>query len=325
MADYPPIEIHGFFRSHSHLPIWEVLDKAGIWRQVGIEAARLEYCASPPEAEAALFGGKIDFISGNHLTPYALVATGRPIVCLASPSNNVRDRLVSRRPFGSLPELRGRRIVDLAMEGRIGGFNHLRGNHMLYLKRAGLNLHEVQWVEPGEEMSGGFRQAQFEALQSGRADAALITGGTEEYERAGFHVLQLEPLPMVNGPTLTTSIKTLRRKDRLGERLVKALVLGIHFARTHQEETEKILAGLRERVPEAGAARYQSLMRMPIKPYPEPQAIMNAHELCCMKAPEAKEVSPIALWDLHYLRQLDDAGFIDRLYQDRAQSGSVLI
>ena len=25
-------------------------------------------------------------------------------------------------------------------------------------------------------------------------------------------------------------------------------------------------------------------------------------------------MSPLALWDLHYLRELDDSGFIDQLY-----------
>lgn len=243
MAEYEPIEIRGFYRSPSHLPIWEVLDKAGIWEKVGIKMREMEYCGSPPEAEAALFDGKIDFISGNHITPYALVAKGKPIVCIASPSNSVRDRLVSREPVRSLTELRGRKIVDLSLEGRVAGFNHLRGNHMLYLLRAGVGLDEVKWVELGEDVTQEFRKAQFEALQSGRADAAFMTGGTQVYEEAGFHVLEAEPLPMINGPTLTTSIDTLKRKDRLGERFVKAVVLGIHYARTRREEAERILEG----------------------------------------------------------------------------------
>jgi hypothetical protein len=35
-----------------------------------------------------------------------------------------------------------------------------------------------------------------------------------------------------------------------------------------------------------------------------------------MKAPEANEISPLALWDLHFLRRLDNSGFIDGLYKD---------
>jgi ABC-type nitrate/sulfonate/bicarbonate transport system substrate-binding protein len=314
MKDYEPVEIRGYFRAYSHLPIWEVMDKAGMWEKVGIKMRGMDFCASPPEAEGALFDGKIDFISGNHITPYALVGQGKPIVCIASPSNSVRDRLVSREPVRSLAELRGKKIVDLAFEGRVAGFNHLRGNHALYIIRAGLKLTDVQWVEIGEDITPEFRKQQFELLTSGKADAALITGGTAQYEEAGLHVLPLDPLPMINGPTMTTALTALERKDRLGERMVKAMVMAIHFARAQREETERILEALRKREPEAGG-RYESLTRMPVKPYPTLEAVANAYELCLMKIPEAKAFSPLALWDTHYLRDLDQSGFIDGLYK----------
>jgi hypothetical protein len=125
--------------------------------------------------------------------------------------------------------------------------------------------------------------------------------------------LPLEPLPMINGPTLTTMLTTLDSKDRLGERLVKALVLGIHFARTRREETERMLEGLRQRIP-AARPNYASVAKLLPKPYPDIDGINNAYKLCWMKDPVAKEKSPLALWDLHYLRMLDHSGFIDRLY-----------
>ncbi|MBI4489039.1 MAG: ABC transporter substrate-binding protein [Deltaproteobacteria bacterium] len=314
MDSYGPIEVRGFFRSHSHLPIWEVLEEAGIWRQVGLKVS-FEFCGSSTLAEAALFDGQIDFISGNHITPYALVGRGKPIVCLASPSNSVNDRLITREPISSLFELRGKRIGDTTLVDPEGGYHHPRGNHMLYVMRAGLRLEEVQWVElaaTNEE----FRSLQFEAMRSGKVDGTFVTGGTEKFEKAGFHVLSLEPLPMVNGPTLTTTLKALNRKDHLGERLVKAMVLGIHFARTRREETERILENLKKRVPEAGSVSYNSVAKLLSKPYPDLRAVAHAYELCCMKEPEAKEISPLALWDIHYLRELDDSGFIDRLYQN---------
>jgi hypothetical protein len=118
---------------------------------------------------------------------------------------------------------------------------------------------------------------------------------------------------MVNGPTLTTTITALERKDRLGERLVKALVTGIHFARTRRQETEKILERLRQREPQSNP-RYDGVAKLLPKPYPDHQAVANAYKLCCMKAPETESISPVALWDLHELRALDHSGFIDGLY-----------
>ncbi|MGH6631524.1 MAG: ABC transporter substrate-binding protein [Burkholderiales bacterium] len=312
MADYQQIEIRGFFRSHTHLPIWEVIEQAGIWEQVRMKVS-FEFCDSSNIAEAALFGGSVDFVSGNHITPYALVARGKPIVCLASPSNSVNDKLVSRAPLKSIAELRGARIGDTTLLDPAGGYHHLRGNHMLYVMRGGLGLEDVQWAELTDSMEV-FRTAQLEALKAGKADATFVTGSTEKYEQAGFKVLDLEPLPMITGPTLTSTLATLRRKDRLGERLVKALVLGIHYARTRRQETERILEGLKRREPLAGRVSYNSVAKLSPKPYPDHRGIANAYTLCCLKDSTAKETSPIALWDLHYLRELDDSGFIDRLY-----------
>jgi ABC-type nitrate/sulfonate/bicarbonate transport system substrate-binding protein len=301
------IKIRGVYRSGSHLPIWEVLREAGIWEKVGLELLSFDYCAMPPDAEAALFKGDIDFISGDHLTPYGLVARGKPIVSIASPVNGQNASIASREPITSLQELRGKRITDTPMEGRDGGFHHGRGNHMMYLIRAGIGINEVQWVEREDS------EAQFEALKSGNADARFISGSGERYKELGFHILPLGSLPMINGPTLTTSYTVLHKKKDLGERLVKAMVLGIHFAKTKRERTDKILEKLNKKTGES--FQYKSFERMPKKPYPDPQGVINAYELGCIKSPEAREISGLALWDLHYLRELDNSGFIDDLYR----------
>ncbi len=314
MANYEPIEIHGYYRSHTHLPVWEIVEDTGIWKELGIKAS-FEYCDSSSEAEAALFEGRVDFISGNHISPYALVARGKPIVSLASPSNSVNDKLISKQPIKSISELRGKRIADTTVTDKGGGYNHIRGNHMLYIKHGGISLDDVEWVEIANKMSEEYRKTQFEAMRDNKADATMVTGGTEEYEKAGFHVLPLERLPMINGPTITTTMDGLKRKDRIGERLVKALLLGIHYARANRTETEQILEKLKKRVPQAASVSYNSVAKLLAKPYPDMQAIANAYELCCMKAPEARELSPIAMWDIHYLRDLDNSGFIDGLYR----------
>ena len=314
MANYEPIEIHGYYRSHTHLPVWEIIEETGIWKELGIKAS-FDYCDSSSEAEAALFEGRVDFISGNHISPYALVARGKPIVSLASPSNSVNDKLISKQPIKSISELRGKRIADTTVTDKGGGYNHIRGNHMLYIKHGGISLDDVEWVEIANKMSEEYRKTQYEAMRDNKADATMVTGGTEEYEKAGFHVLPLERLPMINGPTITTTMDGLKRKDRIGERLVKALLLGIHYARANRTETEQILEKLKKRVPQAASVSYNSVAKLLAKPYPDMQAIANAYELCCMKAPEARELSPIAMWDIHYLRDLDNSGFIDGLYR----------
>lgn len=314
------IHVRAIYRSPSHLPIWEVIDKAGIWEKVGVEVTSFEFCSSSATTEKALFAGEIDFVSGNHISPYALVAEGKPIVSIASPGNSVNDRLVSRKPVQSLAEIEGGRLGDTAIRDSAGGYHHPRGNHMLYILRAGLELEDVEWVKLAED-THALRDVLPGAFKAGEIDAALVTGNTDVYEEAGLHVLPLEPLPMINGPTITTAMNVLRERPELGERLVKALVLGIHYAKTHREETETMLAELKERVPASGG-RYNSVTKLASKPYPDIRGVANAYKLCCMDAPKAEELSPMSLWDLHYLRDLDDSGFIDELYEAEPVPGS---
>jgi ABC-type nitrate/sulfonate/bicarbonate transport system substrate-binding protein len=313
MGEYEPLEIRGYYRSHSHLPIWEVMDKAGIWEQVGLKVT-FEFCDSSSAAEKALFDGSVDFVSGNHISPYLLVRRGKPIVCLTSPSNSVNDKLVARFSIKEVSELRGKRIGDTTLVDSIGGYHHPRGNHMLYIMRGGLRLDEIEWIELTES-NKEFQAMQLEVLKSGKVDAIFVTGNTDKFEQAGFDVLSLDQLPMINGPTLTSTLTTLQKKAGLAERLVKAQVMGIHFARSRRGETEDILEGLRRRVPEAKNVSYRSVAKLLPKPYPDHEAVANAYKLCCLKTPETEEMSPMALWDLHYLRELDNSGFIDELYR----------
>jgi hypothetical protein len=243
-----------------------------------------------------------------------LVRRGKPIVSLTSPSNNVNDKLVARFPIKQVSELRGKRIGDTTLVDSIGGYHHPRGNHMLYVMRAGLKLDEVEWVELSES-NNEFKAMQMDVLKNGKVDAIFVTGNTDKFEQAGLHALALDRLPMINGPTLTSTLTTLQSKEGLAERLVKAQLMGIHFARTRRGETESILEGLRQRVPEAKNVAYRSVAKLLPKPYPDHEGVANAYKLCCLKSPETEEMSPMALWDLHYLRELDNSGFIDALYQ----------
>ena len=38
-------------------------------------------------------------------------------------------------------------------------------------------------------------------------------------------------------------------------------------------------------------------------------------QLAVRRDPEVSSYNPLALWDTHFIRELDDSGYIDRLYQ----------
>jgi hypothetical protein len=94
MSDYEPLELRGYYRA-GHSTVWELADAAGILGQLNMKLASLEFTESSARAEGALFEGRVDFVSGNHISPYKHVAQNKPIVCLASPGNQVRDLVVN--------------------------------------------------------------------------------------------------------------------------------------------------------------------------------------------------------------------------------------
>jgi len=46
------------------------------------------------------------------------------------------------------------------------------------------------------------------------------------------------------------------------------------------------------------------------------KAINNAYEIGVRLDKAAEKVNPMELWDFHFLRRIDDSGFIDGLYKN---------
>ena len=319
--DYKPYDLSIMFRA-GHSQFWELADKAGILGRMNLSVRSLEGTDDPRVAEAALFNGEIDFICGNHITPYLWVARGKPIVCLASPSNAVRDRVITREPVTSLAEFRakGLRIADWDLVASHGIPSHDRLNHILDIMRQGYAEGEAEWIELGRPDAPGYRARAVEAVQSGKADAAFVGRFRGGDPLEGVHVWDLPVLPMINGTTITTSCEVLHKKEGLADRLVRAMVETIHYSRMHPEEAQRFLdtKDSRPYTQQGGSAEY--VARSPIKPYPSGEGILNAYELSRMRYEEVQAADPLALWDMHYLRELDLSGFIDELIQEEPPS-----
>jgi ABC-type nitrate/sulfonate/bicarbonate transport system substrate-binding protein len=164
-----------------------------------------------------------------------------------------------------------------------------------------------------------------DAVSSGKADIGFGSfADPTVLQDAGLHPLQLPTLPMINGTTITTTFDILHKKEMLAERLVKVMVLAIHFARMHPKEAQTLLDTKMGKPYKEHGGRARGISRYPMKPYPTQEAISAAHELCCLQYEEAQAIQPSALWDLHYLRELELSGFIDELISEQpgAMGGS---
>lgn len=322
MKDLPRYDLNIIFRA-GHSQLWELAEKSGILGQFNLGIASQEGADDPGSADDVLFARKVDFIVGNHISPYVNMARGLPVVCIASPGNYVRNRVISRQPFESLAQFKdkGLRIADSYFSNQLGGVNHGRANHVIDVYEAGYAPGEAEWLELGHLGTPELVPSILDAVESGKADVGFVGGrNVEAAEREGLHVTTLPSIPMVNGSTITTTYEALAKTEQLGDRLVKAMVLTIHYAKVHPEEAQRLLSAKMGKPYTQHGGRVQQVSRYRSKPYPDTDGVANAYELCTMKFEEAKAVRPMALWDMHYLRELDQSGFIDELIQEEPES-----
>ena len=302
------------YRSNSHAPLWLVAEKSGVWEKNGLSVDTSPQLVREKAVES-LKSGHVDLISGNHHNLYVRNAkNGEDFVHLAQATNNwTENKLVVADGIRSLQELKGKKIVADKLT------SHAGLNIWLFLKQEGLDVDrgDVELVE-----LRGSSEERLQGVLSGEYAGTFVTIPYDtRATKAGAKVINTRAMPMVRGVTLTTTMSFVRSHGNEIERLVRGFVDAIHFFITQKEETLEILKEhatpiLRLQSDEEVETVYEewagSLER---KPYPSLQAISNVFQLAVRRNPEIADYNPLALWDTHFVRQLDDTGYIDSLYK----------
>src|SRR5256885_13882492 len=104
--------------------------------------------------------------------------------------------------------------------------------------------------------------------------------------------------------------------------LFRSMIEGIHYFKTRPEESIKIIQTRATKHGqmnlEQATITHQSLAGI-LEPrlYPQMKSIANVYEEAIRQDRDARKVNPMALWDLHHIRRIDDMGFVDSLYGRR--------
>src|SRR5438270_11948437 len=124
-------------------PLLTAMKAANAWERAGIDLKSLKFVSGAANSDPMLINGECDFIFGSHISPYIHRMNGHPFVYLGQTVNWTDDVIVTREPINKVSDLKGKRFVE--REGltadRHGG-NHPGGNHLLHLKRDGLDRHD---------------------------------------------------------------------------------------------------------------------------------------------------------------------------------------
>lgn len=306
-------KIRVFYRAAGHVPLWKVMEACGFLERHGLEMDLGSMEGLRRRAMEGLRGGELDIISGNHHNLYARRALkGEPFVHLAQTNNIWKEHwLVTRNGINALEDLKGKRVCMDDFE------SHTGLNVWLYLRLHGL--------EGGRnvELVNGERRAmdRVAKVMAGEYDATFVRVVDQTRAQSiGARVTELPTMPMIEGVTITTTTTYVNSHEEEVRGLLLALVDAIHFFRTRRQETLAIINKtcrdlLKLQSDDEVIDFYENQARsLEPKPYPTLEAIRNVFALAVKINPEIKDFNPLIMWDLHYLREIDDSGYIDRLY-----------
>jgi len=318
------------YRSSSHLILMHVVAESGAWEKHGLQVD-YDYKIGSLEAQKGIESGELEFCGGNHVSTYGLRARGSKWVYLGQTVNNVVHSLVVRPESGinGVMDLRGKKL------GGVG--SHPILNSWLYMKQRGLDQDrdDYELICQEEYKPGTMDPLEPEKklpplwhwVRDGIVDAAFAGMPSSLFAKeAGLKVIEVEPLPMIQFSSISTNLDFVQKHPDLVERFMKGMLEGIAFFKTRPDKAVDIIqrrytkAG--QMTQEQAALTYTSVASvLESKMFPTMQAIANVYQEALRQDKEdAAKVNPMELWDLHHLRRLDDAGFIDSLYGNQRPS-----
>jgi ABC-type nitrate/sulfonate/bicarbonate transport system substrate-binding protein len=295
------------YRSESHLSFLHVVGESGSWEKHGLKVEYDKFISSE-DSHKNVANGSVEFVGGNHLSPYIRRPEGDKWVYLGQTVSLLNHRLVVRSDSGinRVADLRGKKI---ASKGQHPGLNT-----WLFIKQNGLlgdcTIERVRGETP-----------HWEVVRDGQADAAFVTPPADTFaRRAGMKVIECGFLPMVWFTTVSTGLPFVEKHPDIVDKFLRGICEGIAYFKTHRAESIKIIKESYKDEgdldDEAATHLYEELkMILQAKPYASIPAISNVYEISVEQNRAAEKTDPMALWDFHYLRRIDDSGFIDNLYR----------
>ena len=320
--------IHFPYRSSSHLALMHVIAESGAWERHGLDV-EFDKIIGREDAHELVPKGEVEFVSGNHVSTYAARARGDTWAYLGQSVSKNNLALITR-PDAGIDKLEDLRKRKFGSRGRHPGLNT-----WLYLKQSGLDpdTDQVEIVEEARTiLADGTkrvdRKSLLEMVKDGEADACFLSQPRREFaDRMGLKVIDIPPQPMVFFMTISSSMKMVEEHPDVVERVIKSVLEGIAYFKINREETIKILLDKHKKEGDLDrdvAEKLYDELAPTLEPklYPGLDAIANVYQEALKqdeKNGDAKRIHPLALWNFHFLREIDDSGFINNLYKDHPE------
>jgi hypothetical protein len=259
--------------------------------------------------EAALFNGAADVIIEHLEYLYDEAVKGKKVMFFCAPSNGGGLDLVVRPNVRSVEELRGK-----TMAVRSHGQPHAV---TLWLRMLGLEKDVATVIVHDKEVG---RWGQWKKVASGECVATFMSPlYLPEALNAGLKGLEVPDIPIVGHFAQACLAAFARKNDTMLRAYMQSVIHALVWLTHRPAEALATLAPELKTCMEIAdnselKRRFDAVVAgLKNRPYPTLQAIANTYEIAVIEYPKAKEMNPLSLWDLHWVKELDDGGFIDGL------------
>ncbi len=298
--------------SSAHLPIW-MAKGAGIFTRNGLDVQLVFLTGTAPPMALVAGDTPISQMAGINIVNSGL--GGSDAVMIAGGTVTLDWWLMSRPEIKTAAQLKGGSVA-ISSFGTASDFIA-----RFALQRIGLIPgKDVALVQLGDPL---MRQA---AMETNRVQATVhVPPSTFVAQKKGFNVLAdvaALGLPYQHTGVATTR-KFIREHSDIVRMYIKSHVEAVHRLKTDRETGIKVLAkymgGLKDReILEKTYDRAVADNILPRKQYPTLAGLKMILDTIAEKDPRAKNAKPEDFVDMRFIKELDESGFIDRLYSGRA-------
>ena len=287
----------------------------GIFAQYGLDVNLVLLSGGGPKVVAALLSGEVDFChTGGGPIINAAVA-GADVVLVASLFNTYLYSLMVHPTIKQPDDLKGKVVAS----GKLGSSSDL----IIRVALQHLNLIPDQDVTI---LQAGDQGERLTLMDTGQVVGTLVSiPETINAQANGYHALL--DLSTLNLPQVTSAIATSRSNltahPDTAVAFMQAIVTAIARMKQDEAGSKTVIADFLELDPATDATliaeSYTVLIQQHLAeiPYPTEAGIQVNLDILEQENPAARDFNPADVVDVSILRQLDESGFIRKLYDNQ--------
>lgn len=290
--------------------LWIAEDK-GLFKKYGIESEVVLIGGASAGGVSSLIAGDVQFLGGGGGGVISATLGGADVIMIGSIVNKGVQRVVARSELKRPEDLRGKKIGIT----RLGAASHLV--LLIMLRNWSMTPNDVQTLQIGSS------PAMMAALEKGGIDAAVLTEPTFFFaDDQGYRTLaDLADMDIYYLHSMIDTTRSFLRTHRdVASRFMKGYVEGIAYFKKNRKESIDVLARKLRTAPaqtkylERSHALYTSGY-FENAPYVSLKGVTTLLDFYSRDNPRARNANPQSFFDNGLVKELDDSGFIKKLYE----------